>query len=78
MLNVYLAGEIHSNWREEIIQLCEKEKLDVKFTSPVTDHEASDNCGVEILGAEEKIFGKIEKALILILLEPKNLFKIAM
>ena len=48
MLNVYLAGEIHSNWREEIIQLCEKEKLDVKFTSPVTDHEASDNCGVEI------------------------------
>ena len=49
MLNVYLAGEIHSNWREEIIQLCEKEKLDVKFTSPVTDHEASDNCGVEIL-----------------------------
>ena len=53
MLNVYLAGEIHSNWREEIIQLCEKEKLDVKFTSPVTDHEASDNCGVEILGPEE-------------------------
>jgi len=35
MLNVYLAGEIHSNWREEIIQLCEKEKLDVKFTSPI-------------------------------------------
>ena len=78
MLNVYLAGEIHSNWREEIIQLCEKEKLDVKFTSPVTDHEASDNCGVEILGAEEKIFGKIDKALILIQLEPKNLFKIVM
>ena len=78
MLSVYLAGEIHSNWREEIIQLCEKEKLDVKFTSPITDHEASDNCGVEILGAEEKIFGKIEKALILIPLEPKNLFKIVM
>ena len=61
MLNVYLAGEIHSNWREEIIQLCEKEKLDVKFTSPVTDHEASDNCGVEILGAEEKNFWKDRK-----------------
>ena len=28
MLSVYLAGEIHSNWREEIVQLCEKEKLD--------------------------------------------------
>ena len=61
MLNVYLAGEIHSNWREEIIQLCEKEKLNIKFTSPVTDHEASDNCGVEILGAEEKNIWKDRK-----------------
>ena len=76
MLNVYLAGKIHSNWREEIIQLCEKAKLDVKFTSSITDHEASENCGVEILGAEEKIFGKIKKVLILIPFEPKNLFKI--
>ena len=61
MLNVYLAGEIHSNWREEIIQLCQKEKLDIQFSSPVTNHENSDNCGVEILGAEEKIFWKDSK-----------------
>ena len=61
MLKLYLAGEIHSSWRDEIIQLCENEKLDVKFTSPVTDHEASDNCGVEILEAEEKIFWKDRK-----------------
>jgi YtoQ family protein len=61
MLKIYLAGEIHSNWREEIIQLCEKEKLDVTFTSPVTDHEASDNCGVEILGPEEKNIWKDRK-----------------
>ena len=61
MLNVYLSGEIHSDWREEIIQLCSKEKLDVKFTSPVTDHESSDNCGVEILGSEEKNFWKDNK-----------------
>ena len=27
MLNVYLSGEIHSNWREEIIELCKKRKL---------------------------------------------------
>ena len=47
MLNVYLAGEIHSNWREEIIQLCQKEKLDIQFSSPVTNHENSDNCGIE-------------------------------
>ena len=61
MLKVYLAGEIHSSWRDEIIQLCENEKLDVKFTFPVTDHEASDNCGVEILEAEEKNFWKDRK-----------------
>ena len=61
MLNVYLAGEIHSNWREEIIQLCQKEKLDIQFSSPVTNHENSDNCGVEILGAEEKNFWKDSK-----------------
>ena len=61
MLKVYLAGEIHTNWREEIIDLCNKEKLDIKFTSPVTDHEASDNCGVEILGAEEKNMWKDRK-----------------
>jgi YtoQ family protein len=58
MLKVYLAGEIHSNWREEIIQLCEKEKLAIKFSSPVTDHDSSDNCGVEILGAEDQNFWK--------------------
>ena len=61
MLKVYLAGEIHSNWREEIITICEKEKLNVKFTSPVTDHKSSDNCGVEILGEEQKIFWKDRK-----------------
>ena len=61
MLSVYLSGEIHSDWREEIIKLCSKEELDVKFTSPVTDHESSDNCGVEILGSEEKNFWKDNK-----------------
>ena len=61
MLKVYLAGEIHTNWREEIIDLCAKEKLDIKFSSPVTDHEASDNCGVEILGEEEKNMWKDRK-----------------
>jgi len=61
MLNVYLSGEIHTNWRDEIIQLCEKEKLKIKFSSPTTNHEASDNCGVEILGDEEKKFWKDNK-----------------
>ena len=61
MLNVYLAGEIHTNWREEIIENCKKEKLDIQFSSPVTDHPSSDDCGVEILGPEEKNMWKDRK-----------------
>ena len=61
MLNIYLAGEIHSDWRDEIIQLTKKNDLNVNFSSPVTDHDASDNCGVEILGNEEIQFWKDNK-----------------
>ena len=61
MLNIYLAGEIHSDWRMDIIQLTKKNDLNVNFSSPVTDHDASDNCGVEILGNEETQFWKDNK-----------------
>tara|TARA_B100001057_G_scaffold74090_1_gene68572 strand:+ start:1455 stop:1904 length:450 start_codon:yes stop_codon:yes gene_type:complete len=61
MFNIYLSGEIHSNWRDEIIDLCKKEELNIKFSSPVTNHEASDNCGVEILGKEDNLFWKDNK-----------------
>ena len=53
-LNVYLSGEIHTNWREEMMEGAKG--LDVSFSAPVTDHDASDDCGVAILGAEEKKF----------------------
>ncbi|MEM8823254.1 MAG: YtoQ family protein [Pseudomonadota bacterium] len=49
-LNVYLAGEIHTDWRTTIIEGARH--LPVTFTAPVTDHAASDDCGVAILGAE--------------------------
>ena len=61
MLNIYLAGEIHSDWRDDIIQMTKKNDLNVNFSSPVTDHDASDNCGVEILGNEETQFWKDNK-----------------
>ena len=51
---IYLAGEIHSSWRSDIISRVEREKLPMTFTGPVTDHSASDVCGVYILGEEEK------------------------
>ncbi len=53
-MKVYLSGEIHTDWREQIIEGAKG--LDVTFSSPVTDHAASDDCGVAILGAEEDKF----------------------
>ena len=43
--NVYLSGEIHTEWREEIQRGVEAAGLDVMFTAPVTDHPASDAAG---------------------------------
>jgi YtoQ family protein len=54
MLNVYLSGEIHTEWRDRIREGAEG--LDVTFTAPVTDHAASDDCGVGILGEEPDKF----------------------
>lgn len=54
--SVYLSGEIHTNWREEIAEGARAAGLDVEFTGPVTDHPASDDCGVQILGPEEDKF----------------------
>ncbi len=51
MLKVYLSGEIHTDWREQIV--AGAAGLDVAFDSPVTDHAASDDCGVAILGGEQ-------------------------
>jgi len=53
-LNVYLSGEIHTDWREQIVEGADG--LDVAFSGPVTDHAASDDCGVAILGAEDNKF----------------------
>ncbi|MGC9418160.1 MAG: YtoQ family protein [Rhodovulum sp.] len=53
-LKVYLSGEIHTDWREQIV--AGAKGLDVTFDSPVTDHAASDDCGVAILGTEENKF----------------------
>ncbi|MGR3342910.1 MAG: YtoQ family protein [Paracoccaceae bacterium] len=54
--NVYLSGEIHTDWRQEIIDGVQAAGLDISFSSPVTDHAASDDCGVAILGAEPDKF----------------------
>ena len=49
-MRVYLSGEIHTNWRQEIIS--GSQGLNVTFDGPITDHELSDDCGVMIMGSE--------------------------
>ena len=49
---IYLSGEIHTDWREAIERGAVAAGLPVRFTAPVTDHAASDDCGVAILGGE--------------------------
>ncbi len=49
---IYLAGEIHSDWREVLMG----SDLPVEWLTPVTCHADSDDCGVAILGDEENKF----------------------
>jgi YtoQ family protein len=59
--SVYLAGEIHSDWRERIAEGAKEAGLDVTFGSPVTDHSASDDVGVAVLGEESDGFWRDHK-----------------
>ncbi|HAM61804.1 YtoQ family protein [Psychrobacter sp. Ps3] len=52
---VYLSGEIHTDWREQIMQGAKNHGLNIKFTSAVTDHDASDAAG-DLLGENDKQF----------------------
>ena len=54
MMSVYLSGEIHTDWREQIEEGADG--LGILFNAPITDHDASDDCGVAILGAEDNKF----------------------
>ena len=53
--NVYLSGEIHTDWRQKIMQGATEQGLDIKFTSAVTEHEASDAAG-DVLGKNDNGF----------------------
>jgi YtoQ family protein len=59
--NVYLSGEIHTDWREQIRSGAALLDLPVTFTSAVTDHEASDAAG-DLLGAEDTNFWRDHKS----------------
>lgn len=55
-LKVHLSGEIHSDWRNQIIRACQRDGVAATFTNPITNHGLSDNVGAQILGKEEKLF----------------------
>ena len=58
---VYLSGEIHSDWRDRVVEAAATLDLPLRFTTPVTDHGASDECGVAIMGSETSAFWKDHK-----------------
>jgi YtoQ family protein len=60
-LTVYLSGEIHSDWRDQIIKGAKEKDLAIKFTSPITDHDASDAAG-DMLGSEQNSFWRDHKS----------------
>jgi len=59
--HVYLSGEIHTDWRDRIASGIREKALPVTLLGPVTDHAASDECGVAILGEEQQGFWKDHK-----------------
>ncbi len=60
-ISVYLAGEIHSDWRDQIARGVAEAGLPVTLLAPVTDHPASDDVGADILGPEENQFWRDHK-----------------
>lgn len=59
---VYLAGEIHTEWREELKDKAKALDLPLEFVGPMTDHERSDNIGELVLGTQSNSIAKDEAA----------------
>lgn len=69
---IYLSGEIHTDWRDQIIDGCKKLDLPVSFTSAVTNHEASDAAG-DMLGVPENGFWRDHQSSKVNAIRTKNL-----
>ena len=59
--NIYLSGEIHTDWRQQLIDGVKTQDLPIEFTSAVTNHAASDAAG-DLLGAEANNFWRDHKS----------------
>ncbi|WP_352337374.1 YtoQ family protein [Psychrobacter sp. 16-MNA-CIBAN-0192] len=71
---VYLSGEIHTDWRQKIMQGAKDHNLDIKFTSAVTEHEASDAAG-DVLGKDDNGFWRDHKSSKVNAIRTKNLIQ---
>ncbi|WP_462419709.1 YtoQ family protein [Salinicoccus sp. Marseille-QA3877] len=49
---VYLAGQIHDDWRGEVEKKAEESGLKLNFVGPQTDHDLSDDIGENVLGKQ--------------------------
>ncbi|MBT8472407.1 MAG: YtoQ family protein [Marinicaulis sp.] len=52
---VYLSGEIHTDWRDQIVTGAVGNDLDIEFTSANIHHESSDAAG-DVLGRPDDDF----------------------
>lgn len=71
---VYLSGEIHTDWRQKIMEGAKDHGLDIKFTSAVTEHEASDAAG-DVLGKDDNGFWRDHKSSKVNAIRTKNLIQ---
>ncbi|WP_426137614.1 YtoQ family protein [Psychrobacter sp. TWR1-1-1] len=72
--NVYLSGEIHTDWRQKIMQGAKDQGLDITFTSAVTEHEASDAAG-DVLGKNDNGFWRDHKSSKVNAIRTKNMIQ---
>lgn len=70
--NVYLSGEIHTDWRQQIIQGSKELGLDIEFFSANTNHASSDAAG-DHLGAQEQAFWRDHQSSKVNAIRTKNL-----
>ncbi|MCR6111691.1 YtoQ family protein [Bacillus sp. A301a_S52] len=61
-LIVYLAGQIHDDWRKTLKDKASEKKLPITFVGPMENHDRSDNIGEEILGQQPNAILKDEAA----------------
>ncbi|MBM7578987.1 YtoQ family protein [Jeotgalibacillus terrae] len=61
-LTIYLAGEIHSDWRAKLKDQASSLPYTLHFTGPMENHSRSDDIGEEILGEQPNAIFKDDAA----------------